>query len=567
MKIIIMMKRYVYTIFFLAILASVVSLRAQDQVTLRFTGQNQNGDYVALGSVVVENITQHWQEVLYYPDTILNIELTGIGEFAMPDGGVRLFQNVPNPFDGVTDFALQVPRTSQVQLEIYALNGKAMAAYQGPLDAGCHRFRAWLSAPQTYLLQARSDGGVVQIKLVNTGSGGQNRMEYIGKGNALTVENLKSDPRGNTTMPFNYGDTMSYTGYAQIANTPFTSAVVKKAQYASELIPLTFTLPLPTVTTDVATNILATEVQLNGTVMGHPDYPVTRRGFQLAANNQLAGAVEYEVGSGNGSFHYTVFNLQAFTHYYYRAYAQTALGITYGEMKSFVTVPPFNCGIDTLTDYDGNRYATVEIGTQCWMRENLRTTHFADGVEIPDGIDTTPSMYNPYRYIPNGDSINIPVLGYFYNWPAAMHGAASSNANPSGVQGICPFGWHLPSKAEFDQLVNYLESQPQYVCGEDNRNVAKALASTTGWQSSNNYCAVGTNPQTNNATGFTAFASGCYIDGQSSFEFSTGFWSATQIVLAGNYGAYHLLIHTHESQAIITGVLQRCGYPVRCLRD
>lgn len=559
------MKRYIYSVLVLAILVCAVSLRAQDQVILQFTGQNQNGDYVALNSVVVENITQHWQEVLYYPDTILNIELTGIGEFVLPDGGVRLFQNVPNPFDGVTDFALQVPRTLQVQLEIYDLNGKVMTAYQGPLDAGCHRFRAWLSAPQTYLLRARTDNGSVQIKMVNTGRAGQNRMEYLGK---ASVPDAGKADKGSTNQPFSYGDVMLYRGFAHLADMDFECVPVEQPQYSSELIPLTFTLPLPTVITEVASDVTYTEARLNGIAMGHPDCPVMERGFQLADNNQLTGAVEYAAGSGNGSFHYTVSNLQASTYYYYRAYVRTAIGITYGVTESFASTPPFLCGIDSLTDYDGNTYATVEIGSQCWMKENLRTNHFPDGAEIPDGSDVAPSMYNPYRYYPNGDSLNVPVLGYLYNWPAVMHGSATSSANPSGVQGICPFGWHVPSQGEFNQLVSYLGSQPQYVCGENNSNVAKSLAATTGWQSSDSYCAAGNNPETNNATGFTAFPSGIYYDGNySDAETSSYFWSATQNVLAGNYGAYRLWIQVNDPNVIISGILQCSGQPVRCLHD
>ena len=124
------------------LLASVVALRAQDPVTLQFTGQNQNGQYVPLTTILVENTSKHWQEMLYYPDTTLFIGNTGIEEIEQLGNGVRLFQNVPNPFDGVTDFALQLPEASDVQLEIYDLNGKVTATYQGSLDPGCHQFRA-----------------------------------------------------------------------------------------------------------------------------------------------------------------------------------------------------------------------------------------------------------------------------------------------------------------------------------------------------------------------------------------------------------------------------------------
>ena len=64
-----------------------------------------------------------------------------------------------------------------------------------------------------------------------------------------------------------------------------------KAQYNSELLPLIFTLPLPTVTTEAATNILSTEAWLNGSVIENAEYPVTERGFLLADNEQLTESV------------------------------------------------------------------------------------------------------------------------------------------------------------------------------------------------------------------------------------------------------------------------------------
>ena len=440
-------------------------MHAQDPITLRFTGQDQHGQYVPLSSVYVENLTKRWQEVLYYPDTVLNIGGVGIAEPDLDDRGVRLFQNVPNPFVGVTDFALQLPEASVVQLEIYDLNGRMEASYKSMLDQGMHQFRAWLATPQTYLLNARTEKGAVQIMMVNVGHAGQSRIEYTGKGSSLRVDDPQNGSKGDITMPFNYGDTMLYVGNAHLADRDFTSASILKAQYASDLIPLVFALPLPTVTTETATAISTTQGQLNGSVEEHPDYMVTERGFLFADNVQFNGAVEYSTGSSSGQFHYVVSNLQIATRYYYRAYAQSAMGITfgdvlyfetqaemptvltldvmdvkasratvtgnvtatggatvtargvcwstaqnptlndshtddgnglgvftshitgltpdttyyvrayatnsvgtaYGDQRSFTTTSPFFCGFDTVTDYDGNVYHTVEIGQQCWI--------------------------------------------------------------------------------------------------------------------------------------------------------------------------------------------------------
>ncbi len=643
------------------ILAGVGFLHAQDNVILQFTGQDQNGGYVKLDRVLVENISKHWQEVLYYPDTNFIMGVTGVEEIHGGGEGVRLAQNVPNPFDGVTDFSLYLPNSSKVLLEIYDLNGKISAAYTGSLDPGNHQFRAWLDNPQTYLLQAHTVNGMVQIKMVNTGHAGRSSIEYLGK---VSVPDAGKADKGGTNQPFSFGDVMLYKGFVHLAGTEYECAHVLKEQYNSELIPLIFTLPLPTVTTETATNISATGAKLNGTVVEHVGYPVVERGFLLADNASLAEAMEYIAGSGAGLFHYVVANLQTFTRYYYRAYAKTAMGTTYGdvlfldtqaelptvltlsvtdvkpsqatvtgnvtatggvtsivrgvcwstaqsptvndlhtvdsagtgifthhltgltpnttyyvrayatnsagtaygEQLNFTTPSPFYCGLDSLTDYDGNIYHTVEIGQQCWMKENLRTTHYDDGTAIPVGTVLSDSV--PYRYAPNDSSANVPTYGYLYNWAAVMHGDSSSNANPSGVQGICPEGWHVPSYAEWVQLTNYVGGQNQYICDGDINNIAKALAANTGWGSfSEQSCEVNCYPLSNNATGFAAFPAGSF-NGSTSIDYgySTSLWSSTHFTDYGNSAACCFRIG-HESYTQHHNILQQYCYSARCLLD
>ena len=108
---------------------------------------------------------------------------------------------------------------------------------------------------------------------------------------------------------------------------------------------------------------------------------------------------------------------------------------------------------------DGQSYNTVQIGDQIWMAENLRATKFNDGTDIPlvtkgktwDGLRS-----RAYCWYDNVETTYKNTYGALYTWPAAMNGAASSSSNPSDVQGVCPVGWHLPSKTEWDELINYL---------------------------------------------------------------------------------------------------------------
>ena len=221
-------------------------------------------------------------------------------------------------------------------------------------------------------------------------------------------------------------------------------------------------------------------------------------------------------------------------------------------------------GAPTVTDVDGNVYNTVQIGDQCWMRENLRTTRYANGTTIPLG--TSNSSTTAYRYYPDNESANVSTYGYLYNWAAVKKGASSSSANPSGVQGICPTGWHVPSDAEWTELENYVSSQSQYVCGGDEDNIAKVLASKEGWDDySGEVCDVGNNPSTNNVTGFSARPAGYYLRGYyDNYGNYAYFWSATQY---NSTNAYYRYMGYGYANVGRTSNVKDVGYSVRCVRN
>lgn len=118
---------------------------------------------------------------------------------------------------------------------------------------------------------------------------------------------------------------------------------------------------------------------------------------------------------------------------------------------------------ETVTDIDGNIYNTVTIGEQVWMKENLRAIHYSDGTPIPLVEDSLQWANLGNNNTDKGrcwvlnDSITYAVqYGSLYTWAAAMNGVESSDSNPSGVQGACPTGWHLPSEDEWQELLDYV---------------------------------------------------------------------------------------------------------------
>lgn len=220
-----------------------------------------------------------------------------------------------------------------------------------------------------------------------------------------------------------------------------------------------------------------------------------------------------------------------------------------------------------VTDIDGNAYDAVKIGDQVWMAVNLRTTHYADGTAIPAGEDVT-SNDEPYYYV--NPSVDATMYGYYYNWPAAMHESASSSDNPSGVQGVCPTGWHLPSDAEWTQLTDYVGSYSNYTCGGNSAYIAKALASTTGWYVCDSAdwcddCGIGVDLSANNSTDFSAFPAGFCNDSLfNDAGYNAYFWSSTQG--NGNCAYYRGLYYNYAYvRRYYDG--KYLGFSVRCLRD
>ena len=315
---------------------------------------------------------------------------------------------------------------------------------------------------------------------------------------------------------------------------------------------------LPTVSTMGVTAITAATAVTGGNITDDGGSAVIARGVCWStSHNPTTAGNHTSDGEGMGSFTSNLTGLTAGTTYFVRAYAINGNGTKYGDEVAFSTPVPFVCGTNTVSDYEGHIYNTVQIGDQCWMKENMRATKYSDGTSITKASVTQESSGTRYYYDP-GQAANY---GYLYNWPAAK-GPSSVSANN---QGICPTGWHVPSDGEWTQLTQYVGSQSNYLCSNSSSYIAKALASTTGWNSSNSQCAVGNTPAGNNATGFSAVPAGYHYG--SSFGDSGNcayFWSSTEYHSSSVYSRY---LFYYNAFVYSYSNFKSNGYSVRCLRD
>lgn len=227
-----------------------------------------------------------------------------------------------------------------------------------------------------------------------------------------------------------------------------------------------------------------------------------------------------------------------------------------------------------VDDRDENVYGTVTIGDQTWMKENLA---YLPSVVGSNKESQTEAYLYVYGY--EGTDVaaakatdNYKTYGVLYNWPAAMSGAASSAANPSGVQGICPSGWHLPSNEEWIQLETYLMNNGYNYDGTTGglvrAKIAKSMATDSGWGASTNPAAVGNTdyPAYRNKSGFSALPGG-YLPINDTFSAigSCGYWWSSS--KEGMDYVWRRVLSMSKSDVLINQCKKMSGQSVRCLRD
>jgi uncharacterized protein (TIGR02145 family) len=223
----------------------------------------------------------------------------------------------------------------------------------------------------------------------------------------------------------------------------------------------------------------------------------------------------------------------------------------------------------TVTDIDGNVYNTVTIGTQVWMKENLKTTKYNDGTSIPNITDNTAwkalttGAYSDYGNTP----ANSTTYGRMYNWYAVDNNAATKDAS-NGGKNVCLTDWHVPSDEEWATLENYLITNGHNWDGTTTGNkIAKSMASTSGWAGYGTPGTVGNNQASNNSSGFTALPGGYrYSDGSYyNVGYNAYWWSST--ARPSTMSACSRDISYYFSDIFRDFNAMQNGYSVRCVRD
>lgn len=307
--------------------------------------------------------------------------------------------------------------------------------------------------------------------------------------------------------------------------------------YGNEITFTTGAIVLPTLTTAAISGITSNSATSGGSITNDGGGAITVRGvvWSTTQNPTIALTTKTTDGSGTGTFTSAIIGLSPNTTYFLRAYATNSAGTSYGNEISIATP------ILTVSDADGNVYKTIQIGTQLWMAENLKSTKYCNGDAIPYNNDLafwnddekTTGAYNYYFFR------NIKTLTYSGN-------IAIDPRNP------CPCGWRVPTNNDWEILGRFLGNDwTTYQIGGYSLTIGPKLKSTgniedgTGLWYKSNY--PGTNASGFDALPFGELRSEYTLNGYGPLAFrvqgggyEASFWSSTTSIMNNTFLMVHV---------------------------
>lgn len=293
---------------------------------------------------------------------------------------------------------------------------------------------------------------------------------------------------------------------------------------------------VPVLTTTQVSNISGTTASCGGEITDEGSGSIISKGlcWSTTPSPKISDSFTNE-GGGINNFSSSLNNLTSGTTFFIRAYATNNAGVGYGNEETFTTL---------MVDIDDNTYNLISIGNKIIIVENLKVTKYRNG----DVIGTTTPLdksilgetNSKYQWPPQGNELNVSTYGRLYTWYAI-----------TDSRKICPLGWHVPTREEWNSIINYLGGG----------GVSGGKLKEEGlehWMSPN----VGAN----NFSGFSGLPSGSRdLDGRN-FGFSKyGYWWTTTEENSDRAINWDL---SFENSSTGFGSSPKAeGFSVRCIKD
>jgi uncharacterized protein (TIGR02145 family) len=264
-------------------------------------------------------------------------------------------------------------------------------------------------------------------------------------------------------------------------------------------------------------------------------------GYKWNTTNDFSSAIDMEL-----SISQVETGLQTETTYHRYIWAYSQCGISPATVLTATTAPsPVQCGLPMVDSRNNKTYPTLKMGSKCWIGENLNIgTMIYNTAEQSDN-----DFFEKYCY--NNLESNCEIYGGLYQWGESMNYSTSSNTNPSDRQGICPAGWHLPSNAEWSEMIAFLGN-------ESTAGGMMKEAGLTHWASPNT--------GGSNSSSFTGLPTGFRYSNQQFYllTYYTYFWTSTENSSIDTW--------VRGLDYSTGGISNSCatkqyGLPVRCVQD
>ncbi|MFW6328089.1 MAG: fibrobacter succinogenes major paralogous domain-containing protein [Bacteroidota bacterium] len=309
---------------------------------------------------------------------------------------------------------------------------------------------------------------------------------------------------------------------------------------------------LPVVKTNEVTNIMYNKVTVVGNIISDGGDSIVEKGvcWSIQPNPTISDNSEQSLSNGTTEFAVDINNLGTNVNYYVRSYAINNEGLAYGEELTFTLY--LNKPEEPVSDIQNNSYSTVRIGDQVWMKENLKVTHYSNGDAIPyislqndsDWLENNSGAYCVF----NDDHANTEKYGYLYNGYAV-----------TDERDICPVGWHVPTKEEWQTLVDYLGGLS---------TAGNLLKSTAHWNN--------VHPNTTNLSGFSVLPGGLRLHSMPENSY-TEYWgvneqayfaSSDEYTINGTYYIWYVnLMNITEWARVDDNTTKTVGHSIRCIQN
>jgi uncharacterized protein (TIGR02145 family) len=312
-----------------------------------------------------------------------------------------------------------------------------------------------------------------------------------------------------------------------------------------------------TLSTAEVTDVKITTATCGGEVTNEGGMTLTERGICYSTTQNPTVDNNKVVASGStGNFSSSITGLTGNLTYYVRAYAINSAGTTYGNEISFRTF--------AAMDGDGNGYYSVNIGGKEWLTENLKTTKYNDGTNIPPVSISADwaALTTPGFCWYNNDVVNKDKYGALYNWYAF-------DPSITATKNISPVGWHVATLQDWTDLRVYLNDNAyNYDGSTTGNNIAKSICALTDWTASTTAGAVGNSdyPAMRNKTGFTGLPGGLRQPSGTFQDINNSalWWTSYDVDAAQGWGPY---IGYSATSIFDWYKDKKLGLSVRCVKD